>query len=518
MRTLLTPLLLLLLFAWTPASLEARDAPAKAPARMADATRVTQRNFRVDIQGTAAGSAVMRLGRMKDGSVLQEIEFLIKVARGAADEADLFVIQQRSLEYHDKAGRLRWKHSTHTEAGVEKVITETYDDETVRIRFRGPASAWERTLKLPKKHDGGLLSLRRLKRAFEQDGAATLDYVKLDAENQVFEPVTLTLKEKTTVEHGGKSHDGWVVHEEDHSGPSVLVLDADFLPMRGTMLGVIEMVWVDKPPVLSGAGWQISSFIPVHGKAPMDKHLVSLEITIKAPKDGKGSGPKDDRPLFRTTRYQTAKQVDGVWKLTLHSTQPPADAPKVTLPVKVEDKAVTRYLRPTPQSQSDHPTIVAKAKEIVGQTTDATVATAKIVEWVYANLDKRSGARGSETAVEVLQSCVGDCTEHAALTVALCRAVGIPARNVGGLEYLTFHDGEPAAGFHAWAEVWLGRWVGVDATIPEVGTAARYILMDIDEAGESTEHDVGFRALLGGLELHIDAYTHAGGKRTVVSR
>jgi transglutaminase/protease-like cytokinesis protein 3 len=67
------------------------------------------------------------------------------------------------------------------------------------------------------------------------------------------------------------------------------------------------------------------------------------------------------------------------------------------------------------------------------------------------------------TAAEVARSLEGDCTEHAMLLAALCRARQIPARVAIGLVYY------PSAGgfaYHMWTEVWIkDRWIPLDATL-----------------------------------------------------
>ncbi len=45
------------------------------------------------------------------------------------------------------------------------------------------------------------------------------------------------------------------------------------------------------------------------------------------------------------------------------------------------------------------------------------------------------------------------------------------------------NGGEGVAGYHAWAEIWLGEWIGVDATVGETGTSARYLQFSLDEPG-----------------------------------
>jgi len=76
-------------------------------------------------------------------------------------------------------------------------------------------------------------------------------------------------------------------------------------------------------------------------------------------------------------------------------------------------------------------------------------------------------------ASEVARSREGDCTEHAVLLAALCRARGIPARVAMGLVH-----SEAAGGFayHMWTECWLGgRWMPLDATLGQGGIGAAHL-------------------------------------------
>ena len=70
----------------------------------------------------------------------------------------------------------------------------------------------------------------------------------------------------------------------------------------------------------------------------------------------------------------------------------------------------------------------------------------------------------------MLASRRGDCNEHTQLYMALARSVGIPARSAAGLAYVRgkFY-------YHAWPEVYLGRWVAVDPTFGEFPADAAHI-------------------------------------------
>ena len=66
-------------------------------------------------------------------------------------------------------------------------------------------------------------------------------------------------------------------------------------------------------------------------------------------------------------------------------------------------------------------------------------------------------------AVEVFRNRVGDCNEFTVLYVALARALGLPARAIAGLVYLDGHFY-----YHAWPEVYAGRWIMVDPVFGQV--------------------------------------------------
>ncbi len=131
--------------------------------------------------------------------------------------------------------------------------------------------------------------------------------------------------------------------------------------------------------------------------------------------------------------------------------------PVVRLPIQEERE----FLKPTVSVQSDAELIKRKAKEIVGNTTDAIDAARVLMKWVFSSLGKEAVA-SIPNALGVLKNMKGDCNEHSVLYAALCRAVGIPAKVVVGLVYL-----DSAFYYHAWNEVYLKKWVPVDATFGE---------------------------------------------------
>jgi hypothetical protein len=123
----------------------------------------------------------------------------------------------------------------------------------------------------------------------------------------------------------------------------------------------------------------------------------------------------------------------------------------------VEEEEFRSYLKPTSFCQSDDPEIRKTAEEIVGEERNSWRAAKRIAEWVKREMTPTYDV-GFADAREILKNREGDCSEHTVLTVALLRAVGIPARAAVGIMYA-----RGIFAYHMWPEVYAGRWVGLDS-------------------------------------------------------
>jgi hypothetical protein len=240
-----------------------------------------------------------------------------------------------------------------------------------------------------------------------------------------------------------------------------------------------------------------------------DTQLERMEIHFKFPKDdGDGVPPLlDSNSYHDVVRYEKGKETGYAVRLKAQRLGDDFKAP--AYPLEKVDDAVTKFLAPTPMCESDDEVLAAKAKELTGKCKNAREAAAAICKFVYRYLGKKSGKSGTATARQAYDEKTGDCTEHAALFVALCRAAGLPARCVSGVVYLA--DGAQAFwGYHAWAEVWLGQWAVVDATVNQVGVGARYLFFQYDEPGETEGSGRTARCLSNDLTPIIDAWKFRG--------
>ncbi|MFO7975497.1 MAG: transglutaminase-like domain-containing protein [Candidatus Hydrogenedentota bacterium] len=138
-------------------------------------------------------------------------------------------------------------------------------------------------------------------------------------------------------------------------------------------------------------------------------------------------------------------------------------------PESVED--LPQYLKPHPFIQSDHPDIRQTAAEIVENSQDPWEKAVKINDWVYENIAKQ-GVLSIPSALEVLNSKVGDCNEHTVLFAALARSVGVPTRIALGVVWSEELDGFY---YHAWPEIFAGEWIWMDPTLGQTVADATHV-------------------------------------------
>lgn len=119
------------------------------------------------------------------------------------------------------------------------------------------------------------------------------------------------------------------------------------------------------------------------------------------------------------------------------------------------------YLEPEPFIQCDDPKIVAKARQLNRASAKETLGA--LYRFVGNHLSKSHYEHAIKGACWALKHEKGDCTEHACLLAALCRAAGIHARVVGG--FVLERDGVLLpGGYHDWVEVFVdGAWRVADA-------------------------------------------------------
>ena len=99
-----------------------------------------------------------------------------------------------------------------------------------------------------------------------------------------------------------------------------------------------------------------------------------------------------------------------------------------------------------------------------------------IANYVSSYITEPTYIHGFNFASKAAATRAGDCTEYAALTTALARALGLSARLVLGTVIVDAEENTGAFG-HAWTEVWYqGRWQIIDAALLNVDVKHLYYL------------------------------------------
>jgi len=168
-------------------------------------------------------------------------------------------------------------------------------------------------------------------------------------------------------------------------------------------------------------------------------------------------------------------------------------------PVKVPVPGQDEFLKPSVSMQCDDARIKAKAVEAVGSEADAVEAARKLCSWVFTVVEKQATA-SFPTALDVLMHMKGDCNEHSVFYGALARAAGIPAKTVVGLIYMN-----GAFYYHAWDEVYLGKWIPVDPTFGEFPASALHLKLAEGDLGKQAE----ILGVVGSIKIKVLAWRAA---------
>ena len=114
-----------------------------------------------------------------------------------------------------------------------------------------------------------------------------------------------------------------------------------------------------------------------------------------------------------------------------------------------------------------------RAWELFGGAEPGAPRVQAVVDWIHENVEYGVTSLPTTGTVEVFERRGGMCRDFAHLGVALCRALGIPARYVFGyMPDIGIPGPYPPMDFHAWFEVWLGTsWWTFDARFntPRIG-------------------------------------------------
>jgi transglutaminase-like putative cysteine protease len=154
-------------------------------------------------------------------------------------------------------------------------------------------------------------------------------------------------------------------------------------------------------------------------------------------------------------------------------------------PFKDAAEKEKRFLAPTPLTQADNQRLKVLANNLAKGAATEEAAVIQILNWVVDNV-KYTVNPPQYDAMYTLETGIGNCQNFSHLSIALLRAVGIPARVVGGI---TLNKSWSAPlkkgslvqsigqGGHAWLEVYYPDigWIPYDAQQSHLFVSPRHI-------------------------------------------
>jgi hypothetical protein len=121
----------------------------------------------------------------------------------------------------------------------------------------------------------------------------------------------------------------------------------------------------------------------------------------------------------------------------------------------------TQFTKREKHIESDHPDIIALAKKLKKSTPEQSAYN--IFKWVSKNMTYTGYIKNDRGALWALNHHKGDCTEYMYLFIALCRALHIPARGIGGYVINKKNQILLPGNYHNWAEIYINQqWQIVD--------------------------------------------------------
>ncbi|MCH7548746.1 MAG: transglutaminase domain-containing protein [Candidatus Krumholzibacteriota bacterium] len=170
--------------------------------------------------------------------------------------------------------------------------------------------------------------------------------------------------------------------------------------------------------------------------------------------------------------------------------------------ITVAPAELQNYLEPGKHIQSDHPSIGAIADSIrAASGAEGWDLAHTIAQWVNDWITGKNFEQGFASALEVLESREGDCTEHSILLTSLLRAAGIPARPAVGLVY---HQGALIG--HMWSEAYIDHWRSLDA-LDLRGDPVRIRISGASGSNAVNPRDiVAAYAVAGGMTVRVVDY------------
>jgi len=263
---------------------------------------------------------------------------------------------------------------------------------------------------------------------------------------------------------------------------------------------LISWMWIDRQGTVHAArteGIELWQFLATReqAKQPLVRTGNDLLSSMMVPVDRPLENARQTRQvLYRLHLERPVSQPlcndssQSVTRLDRHTFQVDVHPPGPTSALDVKPREPTdEQIAASAMIQSGDAAIIRQAKQVLPDTKDPWQLALALEKHVHALIDQKNYSHAFATARDVLESRQGDCTEHAVLLAALCRARDIPTRIAVGLVYVP--GDSPGYGYHMWNEVWIGdRWIGLDAMAGRGRVAADRIKILDTDLGDGEAH------------------------------
>lgn len=448
----------------------------------------------VRIEGSPVGFAREVVETGPDGT--RSSEFMNITMSRMGQEISMLM----SGETHDDADGRLIEASLKIQASLMTVVsTIVLDGDT--IRYTTETAGYEQTRSIP--WESGALgpaaaeqfSLGRLRA-----GETEFSYRTFEIESGDFRTVTVRRVDAEPVEIEGRAQTPVVIeeyHGADEIPLSTTWLDEDYIPYKTVLVQMgleiaIERVSPEEMEQLElEPEFDIirQSMIPCEGY-PGDPAGVE-DVTMRLEFD---RVPSAD---FDGPNQRVQNHGDGYIDLLVSR----RTVNRVSMSATDTENGL--YLQSDRYIQSSDARIQAVADSIRQATGETGWELARaLAEWVNGHISNKNFGQGFASALEVLDTRAGDCTEHSVLLVSLLRAAGIPARPAVGLAYT---EGQLVG--HMWAEAYVDYWRTLDALdLDTHPIRIRITVPQSDRAIDETDL-VRAYAAVGGLRVRVTDHT-----------